>query len=103
VVIDVSTDTPESDLVAAVVAALRPTDDSQHIGCTVRELAAATGRDPDAVREALGVLSAEGKLDCEYAKRRNITGVYHGIPCYRLKGVTRSSQADSDAAAPTDP
>ncbi len=62
----------ESDLLAALEAAMRGADDGPADAFTVADLAEKTGRPAPTVRRALGALKAAGRLQVVHVKRTRL-------------------------------
>lgn len=73
----------EDDLVAAVLAAYEPDDDS--IGMTTRELIAKTGRCNKSVLQQLRRLKDAGRLEVAQRRDESIDGRVIRVPVYVLK------------------
>lgn len=75
----------ESDLLAALEAAMRGADDGPADAFTVMELAAVTGQSPIRVRQALGALKAAGHLQVCHVKRLRLDDRAVLTAAYRWK------------------
>lgn len=82
----------ESELLAALAAAMRPADDGPADAFTVGDLARLTGRTDRAIRVALGALKERGLLDVVKVPRAGLDDRIVRTPAYRLRPVQSNEE-----------
>ena len=92
----------ERELVAALEAAMRRTDDGPADAFTVGQLCERTGKEARVVRVALGALKRAGRLRLVMVKKQRLDDRWVSVPAYRLVNPVEFDGIKGGEGAPGD-
>ena len=92
----------ERELVAALEAAMRRTDDGPADAFTVGQLCERTGKEARVVRVALAALKRAGRLRLVMVKKQRLDDRWVSVPAYRLVNPVEFDGIKGGEGAPGD-